>query len=742
MSDLEEEKTPEWLPRLENRKRKQRLAHEIGAGAPCLTCGEACPGLDLHFWRKLCRNCKCKKEDHDVKDDDGYVQFEILLGAKKRKLGGVLKFKIPGAEKLVNAEKANVHTGAVIFDWVPPDVSEDLATEYMHHIPAGKLPISGSDGAVYRRQQLEKQMPLHDLDAGRCHNLSAEEVEGLMQYLNNLRNNVVGQGKVTKVPVLYREYLLHNAVPHQTSGSEAVPVAGAMSASALQVSKPAHLHILPPSFNTAPRPFHPSAPSHDANFPPPPPLMTENSLSTAIHNLKMPSAFVPHWKPLEAGHTIVPHKQACDVSSQLEASLAGSQETRQQKAQTGDGRDCSAAGTRHQGCVLTSTFPHQVQHSCETSSGANPLFSQRAVGRAGEAQSQQGIIAASKFPSGMAASEIGQPQFPQQAQLYTDNRPSRIAQNNRTNDHSDISNHNVGAPYPQTNTNNFDPLILPSNVAYLGGVDGEGNAVVPGVYLARPEETPPQGGPCHAVQESALPRSGEVARSGAVGSDGMPRLAHVMQRAGAEVAALDRCGREPCQPCQPCQPCPECQEGLNPGDVAVFAERAGATPWHPQCFVCHTCKELLVDLMYFFHKGFIYCGRHYADLLHIPRCFACDELIFVKEYTMAEGKAFHVKHFCCYECDVPLGGMNYILKDEQPVCLDCYQEKHGKRCRTCEKMIAAGDQRVTLKELNWHATAECFCCHACRRSLLGGKMVVKQDRPFCSKECVQRAQAS
>lgn len=28
-----------------------RLAHEIGAGAPCLTCGDTCPGLDLHFWR-------------------------------------------------------------------------------------------------------------------------------------------------------------------------------------------------------------------------------------------------------------------------------------------------------------------------------------------------------------------------------------------------------------------------------------------------------------------------------------------------------------------------------------------------------------------------------------------------------------------------------------------------------------------------------------------------------------------
>jgi hypothetical protein len=56
----------------------------------------------------------------------------------------------------------------------------------------------------------------------------------------------------------------------------------------------------------------------------------------------------------------------------------------------------------------------------------------------------------------------------------------------------------------------------------------------------------------------------------------------------------------------------------------------------------------------------------------------CLQLIFVKEYTCAEGKAFHVRHFCCYECDTPLGGKQYIPKDDQPMCLECFQDKHGK----------------------------------------------------------------
>lgn len=58
----------------------------------------------------------------------------------------------------------------------------------------------------------------------------------------------------------------------------------------------------------------------------------------------------------------------------------------------------------------------------------------------------------------------------------------------------------------------------------------------------------------------------------------------------------------------------------------MFASRAGhAVCWHPACFVCSVCKELLVDLIYFYQDGKIYCGRHHAERLK-PRCTACDEV--------------------------------------------------------------------------------------------------------------------
>lgn len=62
---------------------QHKLAHEIGSGSNCLTCGDQCPGLDLHFWRKVCRNCKCKREEHNIVDDDQYTQFDILFNDSK-----------------------------------------------------------------------------------------------------------------------------------------------------------------------------------------------------------------------------------------------------------------------------------------------------------------------------------------------------------------------------------------------------------------------------------------------------------------------------------------------------------------------------------------------------------------------------------------------------------------------------------------------------------------------------------
>ena len=74
------------------------------------------------------------------------------------------------------------------------------------------------------------------------------------------------------------------------------------------------------------------------------------------------------------------------------------------------------------------------------------------------------------------------------------------------------------------------------------------------------------------------------------------------------------------------QQCHACKGEIDAGDMAVFAPKAGENLcWHPACFICSHCEDLLVDLVYCFKDNSLYCERHYAELVR-PRCAACDEV--------------------------------------------------------------------------------------------------------------------
>lgn len=72
--------------------------------------------------------------------------------------------------------------------------------------------------------------------------------------------------------------------------------------------------------------------------------------------------------------------------------------------------------------------------------------------------------------------------------------------------------------------------------------------------------------------------------------------------------------------------CTGCSAIINAGDVAVFAERAGAEYcWHPQCFKCCVDDAVLVDLIYFKNDEKLYCARHWSEQFK-PRCHGCEEV--------------------------------------------------------------------------------------------------------------------
>ncbi|XP_029975724.1 prickle planar cell polarity protein 3 isoform X2 [Salarias fasciatus] len=181
--------------------------------------------------------------------------------------------------------------------------------------------------------------------------------------------------------------------------------------------------------------------------------------------------------------------------------------------------------------------------------------------------------------------------------------------------------------------------------------------------------------------------------------------------------------------------CQQCGRQICGGDIAVFASRAGqGSSWHPQCFQCASCSELLVDLIYFYQDGQIYCGRHHAERLK-PRCQACDEIILADECTEAEGRYWHMKHFCCFECEAALGGQRYIMRESRPYCCCCYESLYAEYCDTCGEHIGIDQGQMTYEGQHWHAVESCFCCARCRLPLLGRPFLPRAGLIYCSRPC-------
>ena len=111
------------------------------------------------------------------------------------------------------------------------------------------------------------------------------------------------------------------------------------------------------------------------------------------------------------------------------------------------------------------------------------------------------------------------------------------------------------------------------------------------------------------------------------------------------------------------------------------------------------------------------------------------QIIFADECTEAEGRSWHMKHFCCYECDRQMGGQRYIMRDGRPYCCGCFENMYAEYCDTCGEHIGVDQGQMTHEGQHWHANDQCFKCHECGKTLLGQPFLPKRGAIFCSLEC-------
>ncbi|XP_037035747.1 leupaxin isoform X5 [Bradysia coprophila] len=106
-----------------------------------------------------------------------------------------------------------------------------------------------------------------------------------------------------------------------------------------------------------------------------------------------------------------------------------------------------------------------------------------------------------------------------------------------------------------------------------------------------------------------------------------------------------------------------------------------------------------------------------------------EKLIFSGEYTKAMEKDWHSSHFCCWQCDESLTGQRYVLRDDHPYCIKCYENVFANTCEECNKIIGIDSKDLSYKEKHWHEA--CFLCNKCRVSLVDKQFGSKADKIYC-----------
>ncbi len=90
------------------------------------------------------------------------------------------------------------------------------------------------------------------------------------------------------------------------------------------------------------------------------------------------------------------------------------------------------------------------------------------------------------------------------------------------------------------------------------------------------------------------------------------------------------------------------------------------------------------------------------------------QLIFSGEYTKAMDQDWHTGHFACWNCNMSLTGHRYILRDEHPFCIKCYENLFANSCEDCKTPIGTDSKVNTTLELSfwWGISFSGLCFRA------------------------------
>lgn len=106
-----------------------------------------------------------------------------------------------------------------------------------------------------------------------------------------------------------------------------------------------------------------------------------------------------------------------------------------------------------------------------------------------------------------------------------------------------------------------------------------------------------------------------------------------------------------------------------------------------------TFVQFPIAHVFLFEKKTCICFLTILNNAVMKNVFFNFQLIFSEDFVRAMETEHHSNHFACKQCEKSLTGHRYILKEDQPYCLQCYEQVFANVCEECNEKIGC-DSKV------------------------------------------------
>lgn len=146
-------------------------------------------------------------------------------------------------------------------------------------------------------------------------------------------------------------------------------------------------------------------------------------------------------------------------------------------------------------------------------------------------------------------------------------------------------------------------------------------------------------------------------------------------------------------------------------------------------FDCHHCNESLYGKKYILKEENPHCVACFEEL-YANTCEECGTPIGCDCKDLSyKDRHWHEGCFHCSRCGNSLVDKPFAAKEEQLLCTDCYSNEYSSKCQECKKTIMPGTRKMEYKGSSWHET--CFTCQRCQQPIGTKSFIPKENQNFC-----------